>query len=321
MMRFETRVKILSATLAFLLLALAAGWVFDPARRLERAESTRLVSAKKEAIARVELGGALPLVLEREGGSWFLLRGAERLPAEAGKVGAFLDALDRVTRLAAVAGSSSAWEGYGLAEGKARRVVLKDAAKSAIADFWVGDYGNTGREVYLRLAGKDASYSVDSGFVSYLGYGPSGWLDLRVLPDSGGAEKVQSVAAQGKLLLDAGAAKARTFGWKIVRSQGGWNQSPEGTAIDAVAAESLVRAAVNLQAEDIAPAGTPFGATGASLSLELADGRTVSLEVGESAGDGRWKLRRSGGDGRVWTVSSYALGNLFKELSALAARK
>jgi hypothetical protein len=320
-MRYEKKVIVLSSLLAALLLAWAAGLVFSPERVAARSESVRLVAGKAAEVASITLrspGGA-SIELAKQGALWVLVDGTARLPAQAQRVSSFLDELASVSRLKRVASSKDSWSGFQLDEAQAKRATLKDAAGKTVADILVGGYGPTGSEVYLRRAEQDASYSAESGLASYMGYGRSSWLDLRVLASIKEAD-IQSLALKSSIALDGAGKPLLALDYALSREGKTWKSG--AAQIDAEAVASLLRSLVGLQGEDYVaspPAGA-FAKVDARISLELGTGQSRLLEVGAAAGDGRFYARLDGG-GLVFTLSSYSLRGAFKSLAELAPKK
>ncbi|MDP3176301.1 MAG: DUF4340 domain-containing protein, partial [Spirochaetaceae bacterium] len=180
MMRYERKVTVLGAVLGGLLFIWAAGLVFSPERMAARSESIRLVAGKTADAASILISSTSDLSLAKDGNIWYLMDNGAKLPAQTKRIESFLEALAAVNRLKPMARSKDAWKDFGLEEGKAKRLVVKDASGKTLCEIAVGEYGTTGAEVYLRRAGSDESYTADSAISSYLGYGRTSWLDLRV---------------------------------------------------------------------------------------------------------------------------------------------
>lgn len=323
-MRYEKKVLVLSGVLAALLLAWGAGLVFSPERVSARSESARLLVGKAADVASITLRtgsgpSASSIELAKSGTAWTLVDGAARLPVQALRVSSFLDELVAVSRLRVVARSKDSWAGFQLDEAQAKRATLRDGSGRLLADLYVGGYGPTGSEVYLRREGADASYTADSGLASYMGYGRSTWLDLRVL----GAIKegdAQSVAIKCSIALDGPGKSTLALDYALRREGQGWKAG--AAAVDAEAAASLLRAIVGLQGEDyvVSPPAEAFARQGARIAIELGTGQARVVEVGAAAGEGRFYARVSG-EGLAFTVSSYTLRGVLKSLAELAPKK
>lgn len=318
MMGYRRKVIALSSVLALLLVSLLLGELFSPDRRLARAEEGRLLSGEPKDAAILEISGPEGLLLfERKEGAWLLAEEGGSLPASASRVESFLSEAASVSRLELRATGRASWPEFGLDGGKGYRVSAKDGKGKSLADFTVGSYGPTGKELFVRLGEAEKSYSAQApSLASYLAAGRRGWLDLRVSGAPIRPEDVQGVAMRADIALDGPGSPARRFEWRAQRSEGGWKSG--AAALDLLALESLLRGLVNLEAEDAraaAPAGV-FDRISLRAELSLGTGVTRIYEAGAEAGGGRYYFRRK--DSPIaYEVSAYALKNLAKSLSEL----
>ena len=223
-MRYEKKVTWLVGALAALLIIWAAGLVFSPERVAARSESAHLIAGKSADVASVSLSGgslAAPIQLIKSGAAWTMTDSSTQLPAQSSRVTAFVNALASVTRLRQVARSKDSWAGFQLDDAKAKRATLKDAAGKVLADIYVGSYGPTGGEVYLRRTGSDNSYTVDGSIASYFNYGRPSWLDLAVL---GGIKEteVQSFSVKAGIELDGKGKPALALDYGVSRDGKSW---------------------------------------------------------------------------------------------------
>jgi hypothetical protein len=320
-MRYEKKVIVLTSVLAGLLLIWAAGLFFSPERMAARSESAHLLSGKGSDVAFVSLKGTAGAAIElsKSGSDWFLQDGAAKFPVQATRVSSFIDALSGVARLKVVARSKDSWAGFQLDDAQAKRATLKDASGKILCDLYVGGYGPTGAEVYVRRPLSDVSYTAETGIASYLGYGRSTWLDLRVLGDLKEAD-VQSFAVKSSIALDGKGKSALNLDFSLRRDAKGWKAG--AAQIDADAVSALLRSILGLQGEDYVavPPADAFAKIDARINLELGSGRSVALEVGGASGSDRFYARVEG-KSLVFLVSSYNLRNCLKSLSDLAAKK
>ena len=320
-MRYKKKVIVLSSILAALLLIWAAGLLFSPDRVAARAESLRLLSGKASDVAAISLkslSGA-SIELARSGSAWTLVDGSARLPVQVQRVASFIDELASVSRLHVVARSKDSWAGFQLDEAQAKRASFKDASGKMLADIMVGGTGPTGSEIYLRRVDSDVSYSAESGLLSYMGYGRSTWLDLRMLAGVKESD-VQSMAIRCSLSLDGTGKPVLSLDYSLRRDGKGWKAG--AAQIDAEAATSLVRSMTALQGEDyvVTIPVDAFAKVEAKISLELGNGQAKVIEIGSAAGDNRFYARING-DALAFTISSYSLRGVLKNLSDLAPKK
>jgi hypothetical protein len=326
-MRYEKKVVVLSSALVALLAIWVLGIVFSPERVAARSESAHLIAGKSSEVASIGISSpATPEIeLAKSGAAWELADGSLRFPVRADRVSSFLSDLAAVSRLRLVARSKDSWAGFKLDDAQAKRAVLKDSSGKVLADIFVGGYGPTGSETYLRRSGTDASYLVEAGIASYLGYGRSGWLDLALLAGVKESD-VQSVSIKSSIDFPEGGkavggkgVPATKLDYVLKREAQGWKSG--AARIDAEAVAALLRSIVGLAAEDYvaAPPAEAFAKIGAALKLELGTGKSIALEVGGEAGKDRYYARLGDG-GRVAVVSAYSLRACLKSLAEISKK-
>jgi len=325
MMRYEKKVTVLSCVLVALLAIWALGLVFSPERVAARSESARLVAGKAEGVASISLAapGSPAVELAKSGSAWTLvdsIPGGARasFPVRSERVSSFLSDLSAVSRLKLAARSKDSWAGFKLDEAQAKRVTLKDASGKVLADLYFGGYGPTGSEVYLRRSGSDSTYIAETGVASYLDYGRPGWLDLSLFGQVK-ASDIQSFSVKSDLALGGKGASRVVVDYSARRDGQAWKAG--ATQLDAEAVAAFLRSIVAIQGEDYvaSPPADAFAKPGASIRLELGDGKSLSLEVGAEAGANKF-YARSGNGGAVAVVSSYSLKACLKSQAELAKR-
>jgi hypothetical protein len=318
-MRYEKKVLVLSSVLAALLLIWAAGLVFSPERMAARSESARLLAGKAADVASISItAGGSSVELAKSGSAWSLVDGDARFPVQANRVTSFLSELASVSRLRLVARSKDSWAGFQLGDAQAKRASLKDASGKLLADLYVGGYGPTGSELYLRRASSDASYTAETGIASYLGYGRAGWLDLKVLGELKEID-VQSLAVKSDLALEGKGKPSLKLDYSLRREGQLWKAGAAQIQPEAVSA--LLRSILGLQGEDYvtSPPADAFAKVDARIGLELGTGQSVALELGSVAGTDRFYARIAGKP-LVFLLSSYSLRGCLKSLSDLAKK-
>ena len=329
MMRYEDKVKWLSGALVVLLLAWGLGEFFSPERIAARAETGALLAGKADQAADIELTvGTSSLHLAKKAGTWALLDGSDTLPVQASRIDAFLSALAKAGHRRPIASAKEAWTNLGLDEAQAKSLKISDARGKVLLDLKAGNRGPTGSGLYVRFAASDASWLVDSDISSWLVTDRGSWLDLRIWKNAVGSDSVQSALASADVDFGAQAAAsaaapkrvpAKHIAWSFERAADGWKSGSQ--VPDTVAVESMLRAALNLEAVDLAsraPAGA-FDKLAATLTLSLGTGKTRVIEVGGQAGDGRWWVRTDDNgqaSALVYQVSSWSLGSIFKDAAS-----
>lgn len=332
-MRFQDKVKWLSGALVVLLLVWGLGEFFSPERVAARSQTSSLLGTKPTEAADILLAsGSSSVHLVKQGGGWSLMDGKDALPVQGSRVEALLSALAKAGRRRPVAQAKEAWKDLGLDEAEAKTLRVADARGKVLLDLRAGNRGATGAGIYLRFAGSDASYLAESDLSSWLAADRGSWLDLRLWKTSLGSEAVESIEASslldfaGQTNLAAGQAPktlARPVAWKFDRQGEGWKGGPKDA--DPLAVESVVRAALNLEAADLAVAPPPgaFDSLNARVSLVLGSAKTRLVEVGASAGPGRWWARASEGgvlSPYAFQLSSWSLSGIFRDPSSFAKK-
>jgi len=319
MIRYEKKVAILGASLIGLLALWAAGTLFAPERRAARAQSEKLLEGKLEDVASIELGSP-KLSLVKESGAWFLAEGGAKLPVKAERVASFLETLAEPRRLKPAAKSKEAWKNLELDEGRAKPVLIRDGRGAAVGDFALGGYGPTGGEVYMRRAGSDIAYAVDGSFAHYVSATRSSWLDLRVLPGPFPETDVEAISVQASVKLDGEGKAPLALNYSLRRKGEGW-EGLDG-ALDTAAVSAMLRSILALEGEDIiaSPPASAFSPVAGRVELSFGNGVSRVLELGSSAGDGRFHLRLAGGS-YVYAASAYSIRTALKEPSALLAKQ
>jgi len=320
-MRYEKKLIVLSSVLAALLLLWAAGMVFSPENVAARSESAHLLVGKAADVGSIVLKGSdgSAIELAKSGGAWFLVDGAAKLPVQTQRVTGFLDALGSVSRLTVVAKTKGSWAGFQLDDAQAKRASLKDSSGKVLADIYLGGYGPTGSEVYLRREGSELSYAADAAIASYVGYSRSTWLDLRILASVKEGDP-QTLTFTSSIALDGKGKPPLKLDYSLTRDGKGWKAG--AAQIDAEAVNALVRSIIALQGEDYVSSAPPqaFAKVDARIALDLGNGGSKALEVGDSAGQDRFYARVAG-NSLVFTLSSYSLKSVLKSLADLAPKK
>lgn len=309
---FDTKVRIIAAVDAALLLLVVLGLALSPARSGARSKRADLLKGV-DAVAAIRLGGGEALELVRDGVAWGLVDGGERLPVDASRVDAFLKAVDAVDSLEPVARDRSAWKGLGLEGDEARSVSLLDAEGKVLSSFTLGSYAQVGGQAYLAVGEGSAAYRAPGGMASYVRGSRSSWLDLRAFPQAPKVEEIQEFVVKGSVADADG--KARAYDYTLRRSAQSW-ESSDGRRLDAAKVESAVRALSALRGTDYAAPGAPEPRA-LVAELRLGNGRSLSLSLGERGPDGRFAAASSQ-RGRQLYLSAWSIGEAVKSLDELA---
>ncbi len=314
MMTFSRKFSLLVVLNSLLLLLIAGGLFFAPARKQDRSERRTLVSDKVEIMS-ITIDGSASVKLDKNVSSWILQRGSQRLPADSRKISAFLEAIKAVGRMELVAGNRDAWKDFGLEGQESSRIRLGDAEKKIIADFTVGRNSSASSDVYVAFPGSENAYRASSAFASYLEGGEAAWLDLKLLPALD-PKSIESIEFRGVLAFDE--KTIVTTNYSLVRDYEGWKTLGSGAlSLDSVKIETMLRSLVSAKGEDFALPDTPIGSIAATMSFNLGNGEKALLSVGALGADKRFPVKTADSE-RLFYVASWALREAFKPLSELA---
>jgi hypothetical protein len=261
---------VLGMLVLVLFLIYGAAGIFDSERSYERNAAFAWIDKdllfQADGIQISGLQGSTDL--KRKKGLWVIEEGGRDYPVKQLRVEDFLGILSRRGVYPLRASSAGAAERLGLGEGSASRIIIRGGAGLPLLDLLVGRGDATGREVYLRQAGRNEIRSGEDRFTQYLDSPRISWYDLRLFPDSsrpgvGAVQRVRVSAFDGK-----GA-------YTISRNNAGWDfEGDEEIAVDTQKAESWIRSILDAEGEDFNPS--------ALSEAELADGR-ITLELGDGS--------------------------------------
>lgn len=250
-------------------------------------------------------------VLTKKDGKW-RVTSPKDWPADQAAVKSLTDGLERLTFGDVVTDSAEKQTEYGLLDGKAERVVVKDAAGVTLADFLIGK--SIGGFTMLRQSGKNDVWQA-SGIYAYMANRDSqGWRDHSVFDfKPAQANKFTVEFGANKLVVSKGnaagdATKPDDAKWAISESSGEAPKSSE--PFDAAQVSAAVQALSTLRATDFADDKKPeeVGLGKGALTLTV-DGpnpfSTVSLLVGAANGDDFYV--KAGDASTLYRVKKYAL--------------
>jgi hypothetical protein len=294
-------------------LVYALTWVFDPQRTdLRNAAFAWIDKDLLFQADRISLAGAQGLTeLRRKKGLWVIEEGGKDLPVKQGRVDDFLSGLGRRGVYPVRASSARAAERLGVGDDSASRIIIRGGAGLPLLDLLIGWGGATGREIYLRKAGRNEVRSGEDRFTQYVDSPRSSWYDLRLFPvPPGAAVSVQRV----RVSAFNGAAP-----YTLSRSGGAWSfEGEEEIEADPQKAESWVRSIMDAEGEDfkVSAGAGEAGLDEGSLALEFGDGSVKTIRVGPPSEDGRRDAAvfpSPEGSGLVYRLAERTAGRLFRE--------
>jgi hypothetical protein len=316
-MGYRKKLIILSSLAAVLALVYGLTIFFEPERAGARDSAfTWLDSALKDRIDRISLDNrGSAIVLARNGGKWFVLRGGKEYPAKELRVDDFIGLLTRKAPYPVRATSAAAHERLGLAESEASRVTVSGGAGLPLLDLLIGAGDQTGREVYLRMQGSGEARSGEDRFTAYVSGTEVSWLNLRLFPESedggldlDGVQRVTVYAAADS----PGPALAPKVFTRVNREwalSGLTVEEPDMGKID-----SYVRGLLNVEGEDFddtADSAAPEFSH-SRIVVELSDGSVKTIRL-TAAGESNKRLAVVSGLPYVYSLSGWAAERLFRE--------
>jgi hypothetical protein len=236
-----------------------------------------------------------------------------------------LTALSAAGKRRPVAGNKDSWKSLGLDDAQAKVLKLTDGTGKLLLELRVGSHGPSGSEVYARFGTAEASFMIDAAVASYLGTDRASWLDRRLFGNAPEAAAYQAFAVRADIILNPAdkAAKPLNIAWRFERSGQLWKGGAR--ELDPVTIESVLRAAGNLEATDLAAAAPAeaFAKVSATITLDLGSGKTRIIEIGAPAADGRfWARATEAGQPRPfgYQVSRYSLESILKSEESFAKK-
>jgi hypothetical protein len=248
-----------------------------------------------------EGGGPVEVTLVKVGEEWQLEKPV-KAPANQANVKSMLDNLKSLKASELIDPGKTAYDKYGLAEGKGLHAVFSKEG-GTVFEAWFGESG--GRGQMTRIAGKDGVYSV-KGYSSYLyARDVKGWRDMTLFKfEDADVTAVSVTNEHGNFEFtkagDKWAAKHR-------KPQGGLAPLAK---FSEEKLKDMLRAFRSLNADNFAEPGKSAADLGldkpvATAVLTLKDGAKKQVELGStSEGSSRW-ARVSGKD-EFFSVSSWA---------------
>lgn len=163
--------------LACVIIALAAYLVKEKSGRMHYA-LPEVQKVKKTGITKLEIEqGGKKIVLNRKDNAWFIA--PEGYPADAGKVGKMLDALQDF-RLTTLVSESGNYLRYDLGQDKTINVTAWEGASNAIS-FAVGKSASTYRHTFVKVEGDAKVYQASGNFRNDFDQPKKDLRDKRVL--------------------------------------------------------------------------------------------------------------------------------------------
>lgn len=323
-MSFKAKLYALGGASCLLTVMIVLGLVFSPDRNLKRQSKGQLISAKALAkVEKIEIHTEEGQVsLSRAGDAWTMERAGVSHPADGERVEAFLKAVAKVEELRKISSKKEDYQKFGLGKEGERRLRLMDKGGSDLVSIAFGDNSTIGKDIYLAFEGKDAVYSTENRFSSYLQVDDRSWALLKVFGSGLKGEDIQgidlSIDFPGGEGMDAIKTSYRISrdakkGWKIL--------DQAGKDLDPAACDELASDLAALEAD-------AFVESGSSEAKALMDARIATLVI-HSGKDKVYRLTVGGQDSQkrhvmesegqpsLFYTSSWMIQSSFKTLDDL----
>lgn len=253
-------------------------------------------------------------VLDKSGGEWRVKQPGD-WKADANAVKALVDALGKLSFGDIVSENVDKQADLGVAEGKAARVVAKDAGGKTLADLWVGK--TVGGFTMVRPEGKNEVWQASGLYPYVLAKEPKGWRDHAIfdfpvadvskLTVEAGADKLV-VEREEKKKDDKQPGEAK---WKVDEAAGA---APKTTdALDQTQVNAVVSGLASLHASDFADKEKPedvHKAATVTLTAMVKD-KPHTLWVGAAKGDDVTVATPD--SPTVYTVKKYSLDHIARK--------
>ncbi|MDR0400731.1 MAG: DUF4340 domain-containing protein [Treponema sp.] len=332
-MTYKRKLIILSSLAAVLALLYVMTWVFDPERSGRRSDAYAWLDSRlQDSVDGIDIQGGdsrrdlEELKLRRRNGAWLAVREGEEYPARESRINDFLDELSRRDSYPQRSSSPSTHERFGLDDSRASRVTIRGGPGLPLLELLAGN--NDGANIFLRKAQDNEVRSGRDRLSPYLAGGITSWFNLRLFPESENdgitAESVQRLtvrppAGEGETGGDSGGEAPDSVPAgpvEISRVQNSWritrgDFSLEPADIEKTRVDSYITGILNTVGDDFVSSGLP--SESASVTLELADGRVLILQLGPPDEDSGQRLAAVSDSPYVYALASWAVDRLFRE--------
>jgi len=299
---YKRKFAVLSALIGVLALAYILTLVFD--REHRRSDNFAWLDSSLANMAdRIEISGPQGNInLNRRNNIWVFETAFMELPVRQSRVEDLFAMLSRRAVYPVRATSPDAIERLGLMEGTAHRIRVRGGAGLPLLDLLIGGEDVLGREVYLRMSGRNQIHSGEDNFTSFTNTRPAFWYDLRLFQPFG-IDMVQ----QAEITFPG----EETF--ILRRSRAGWvMQGNESASIVTTRVEAWLRSVIEVHGEDFVP-DAPESIEG-SIILRLGDGTSRIIETGPPDEQGNRRFIISGSP-YVYLFSDWGFNRIFRETS------
>jgi hypothetical protein len=302
-MSFQRKALIYSGIFGLLALLFVATMVFDPQRMASQSALRAWISPSVVAtLSKIEITPPKdsktgePVVLVKKDTLWFDQKDGRSYPVKQARVQDLLSALSKQAEYPVRATTDQAYAKLGVDGDHSNRITLYGPNQNTpVLDLLIGNRDAVERAVYMR---NTASKEVRSGLDRFSSYGSDtnrSWYDLRLFPSTGKGALTSNQVQRIHVVLNGDILKKDDYilsrddkaQWIIT--------SDRSKKLDAQKVESLVKSILEAEGEDfLSPQQESSLGTGAVLTLELGDGSSRTLTIGEALPDSKRKATLSG---------------------------
>lgn len=302
-MSFKRKAVLYTGFFGLLALLFVGTLVFDPQRMASQsALFTWLSPSAVASLSKVEITPPKDtktgekVVLVKKDTLWFDQKDGRSYPIKQERLKDLLSALSKKAEYPVRATTDQAYPKLGLDEDHASRITLYGPSQdSPVLDLLIGNRDAVGRDVFLRNA---ASKEVRSGLDRFSSYGSDtnrSWYDLRLFPSTGKGALTSNQVQRIHMVLNGDILKKDDYILSRDDKEQWVITGERNRKLDIQKVESLVKSILETEGEDfLSPQQETSLGAGAVISLELGDGSTRILTVGESLPDSKRKATLSG---------------------------
>jgi hypothetical protein len=311
-MTYNNKKLFLISLIAVLALLYTGSLVFSPERSGNRTASFVWLDSKLASrTARIVIDTAEGIVeLTKTGNRWFVLQNGREYPARQARVEDFLDIFTQRALWPVRSSSASAHARFGLDENASRVTVFGENA--AILDILLGGDDITGREIYACKYGQNEVRSGSNAIRAYVTGNITNWYNLRLIPESEDgktdADSVQRLTVSNEEGTVVFSRKNRN--WTVL--------GIEDAKADQGVIENYIRVVLNTEGDGFF-SGEADAFSGGNIVLEFGNGAVKTINFSGADEDGR-RLARVSGNDYIYSVPSWALSRLFRDISSFETR-
>jgi hypothetical protein len=312
-MTYKNKITVLSGIIGALVLIYILTIVFDPQRRRVRTDAySWLESGHINLISGITItnpgSAGEPLILSRNGGTWFVTRGGKDYPARQVRIDDFIAALTLRAPYPVRSSNASSHERLSLTEDRAVRVTVSGGAGLPLLTLLIGQVDITGQNVYLRMQGHNEVRSGEDRFTSFIGSTLTAWYNLKLFPES--EEGKLSAADVQRFTVYPPEVPPQVF----TRRGREWTFNFELVNPDMGQVDSYLREIINASGSDFAEdthGSDPMFNSG-RIVLEFGDGSIKNIRFSPPDEDGQKYAVISGTDW-VYVIPSWTASRFFPE--------